>query len=119
MKAQGINLGLIPYKTPFGTAGSYLGLSLNILALIASFYNALYPASGASPAAEAFFSSYLAFFSVALLYLGYKIANRKWQMFVRPSEMDLATGAVFLEEEEPTEPFVWSQVPKRMLRSFV
>ncbi|RBR25800.1 uncharacterized protein FIESC28_01393 [Fusarium coffeatum] len=118
MKAQGVNLNLIPYKTPFGVAGSYLGLGLNILALIASFYTALYPASGASPAAEAFFSSYLAFFSVAILYIGYKVCTRKWQMYVRPSEMDLSTGAVFLEEEEPKEPFVWADAPKRVLRSF-
>jgi amino acid transporter len=32
--------------------------------------------------------------------------------------MDLSTGAVFLEEEEPKEPFVWADAPKRVLRSF-
>ncbi|KAF4980880.1 hypothetical protein FZEAL_3202 [Fusarium zealandicum] len=116
MKAQGVNMALIPYKTPFGTAGSYLGLGLNILALIASFYNALFPPGG-SPNAEGFFGSYLAFFTVLLFYIGYKVATRSWSMYVRPSEMDLATGAVMLEEEEPSEPFVWSQLPKKMLRS--
>jgi amino acid transporter len=110
-------MDLIPYKTPFGVIGSYLGLGLNILALIASFYTALYPASGASPNAKAFFSSYLAFFTVALFYVGYKIFTRKWRMYIPASEMDLATGAVMLDEPEPKEPMVWSQLPKRALRN--
>lgn len=41
-KAQGISLRLIPYRSPFGVAGSYVGLTLNIIVLIATFYNALY-----------------------------------------------------------------------------
>ncbi|KAF5021707.1 hypothetical protein F66182_6264 [Fusarium sp. NRRL 66182] len=116
MKAQGIDLGLIPYKTPFGVAGSWLGFGLNILALIATFYVALFPASGGSPTAEGFFGSYLAFFVVFFLYVGYKVGNRKWQMLVRPSEMDLASGAVWLEEQEPKQPFVWSEVPMKLVR---
>ncbi|RSL71115.1 hypothetical protein CEP54_001430 [Fusarium duplospermum] len=117
MRAQGFNMELIPYKTPFGVFGSYFGLGLNIIALIASFYTALYPASGAAPNAEAFFSSYLAFFTVALFYVGYKIFTRKWRMYIPASEMDLATGAVMLDEPEPKEPMVWSQLPKRALRN--
>ena len=42
MRAQGINLNLVPYKTPFGVWGSYLGVFLNALALVATFYSALY-----------------------------------------------------------------------------
>jgi amino acid transporter len=41
-KAQGINLDLVPYKTPFGVWGSYLGVFLNVIALIATFYSCLY-----------------------------------------------------------------------------
>lgn len=118
-KAQGVNMGLIPYKNPFGVTGSYIGLSLNILALVASFYTALFPASGASPNAETFFSNYLAFFVVLILFVGHKVASRDWRLCIPATEMDLNTGAVFLEEEEPKEPFVWSSLPKRFVRSFV
>lgn len=41
-RAQGLPMNRIPWKTPFGVAGSYLGLGLNALALIATFYSALY-----------------------------------------------------------------------------
>jgi amino acid transporter len=35
---QGRTTSELPYKTPFGVVGSYVGLSLNILCLIATFY---------------------------------------------------------------------------------
>lgn len=41
-KAQGFTLDQIPYKASFGVWGSYIGLGLNILCLIATFYSALY-----------------------------------------------------------------------------
>jgi yeast amino acid transporter len=41
-KAQGVSLDTIPWKVPAGVVGSYIGLGLNILCLIATFYNALY-----------------------------------------------------------------------------
>lgn len=41
-KAQGINMNLIPYKTPFGVWGSYIGIFLNLVALLATFYSSLY-----------------------------------------------------------------------------
>ncbi|KAM5345370.1 hypothetical protein ACJ41O_011232 [Fusarium nematophilum] len=119
MKAQGVNMNLIPYKNPFGLIGSYLGLGLNILALIATFYNALYPANGNPPDAEAFFGSFLAFPVVILLYVGYKVYSREWRMLVPPSEMDLATGCVMLEEEEPKEPFSWASLPKKLIRGVI
>ena len=40
--AQGINLNLVPYKSPLGVWGSWLGVFLNVIALIATFYSALY-----------------------------------------------------------------------------
>jgi yeast amino acid transporter len=41
-KAQDMDMSLIPYKAPLGIWGSALGLFLNIVCLIATFYNALY-----------------------------------------------------------------------------
>lgn len=41
-KAQGYNLAQLPYKAPLGVIGSSIGLGLNVLAIIATFYTALY-----------------------------------------------------------------------------
>lgn len=40
--AQGYTLEQIPYRAPCGVYGSYTGLFINILCLLAIFYNALY-----------------------------------------------------------------------------
>lgn len=42
MKAQGRSLDEIPWKSPFGLIGSYVGLGLASLCLVAVFYSALY-----------------------------------------------------------------------------
>jgi amino acid transporter len=41
-KLQGYSLDQIPYKVPLGIWGSAIGLFLNVICLIATFYNALY-----------------------------------------------------------------------------
>lgn len=41
-KAQGYSLAQIPYKPTFGVWGSWIGFILNIICLMATFYNALY-----------------------------------------------------------------------------
>lgn len=41
-KAQGFTLNKIPYKPTLGVIGSWIGLVLNVLCLIATFYSALY-----------------------------------------------------------------------------
>ncbi len=41
-KAQGFTLEQIPYKPGFGIWGSWIGLALNVLCLIATFYSSLY-----------------------------------------------------------------------------
>jgi amino acid transporter len=41
-KAQGFTLDQIPYKPALGVWGSWIGFLLNVLCLIATFYNALY-----------------------------------------------------------------------------
>jgi len=119
MAAQGINLKLIPYRTPFGVWGSYLGLGLNGLALIATFYSSLYAADGSPPSAEAFFMSFLAGPIILALYVGYKVYSRNWKLFVNAHEMDLQTGIVLLEEEEPEVPKTWASLPMRIARSVI
>lgn len=98
-KAQGMPLHRIPWQTPFGVWGSYLGLGLNIIALIATFYSALYPSADATPSAEGFFETYLAAPIALSLYIGWKIKSRNWGVFISANEMDLQSGINLLDED--------------------
>lgn len=48
-KLQGYTLEQIPYKVPLGIWGSVIGLGLNFICLIATFYNALYVSLSVAP----------------------------------------------------------------------
>lgn len=81
----------IPFKAALGTAGSWLGIFIIVVVLIAQFYTALSPVgvSGIGTA-EAFFQSYLAFFVVAAFWLaGYFWKREGW---LRTAQMDVDTG---------------------------
>ncbi|ODQ53272.1 amino acid permease [Saitoella complicata NRRL Y-17804] len=88
-KVQGYTVDQIPFRAALGTWGSWLGLIMNILCLIAQFYVALFPIGG-SPDAESFFMSYLAFPIIIVTYLGWKIYKRP--AFMTPRTIDLVTG---------------------------
>jgi amino acid transporter len=75
----------------FGTTGSWIGLSLNILCLIAQFYVAMWPIGG-KPDAEAFFQSYLAAPIVLLFFVGYKLFYRQWSFGVRIADINVDEG---------------------------
>lgn len=68
-----------------------MGVALNLLALIASFYTALYPVGG-SPDAEVFFENYLTLPIIVGLYVFWKLWSRHWPMFIRAKDMDVTTG---------------------------
>ena len=72
----------LPYQAALGLTGSYLCVLINALALIASFYTALYPVGGPSLDAGSFFQAYLAGPLLVFLYLGWKV----YSWFVRPAD---------------------------------
>ncbi|KAI1405761.1 amino acid permease/ SLC12A domain-containing protein [Hypoxylon fuscum] len=119
-KAQGRDLREIPYQAPLGIWGSAIGLGLNILCLIATFYNALYPDPNATPDAEAFFEQYLAAPIVLLLYLFWKVYSGNWRPWVKLADIDLMAGARPMEfdDEEIEPPKTWANLPMRILRFF-
>lgn len=95
-KANGHSLDELPFQAAFGVWGSYICLLINILALIAQFYVALFPVGG-SPSAEGFFQAYLAAPFLIALYLGWKIYS--WfvfpshrPMWVALKDIDIYTG---------------------------
>jgi amino acid transporter len=71
----------LPFAAMFGTIGSWIGLFLNILCLIAQFYVALFPIGG-KPDAKAFFESYLAAPIVIAFFIGYKLFYNEWTIGV-------------------------------------
>ncbi|ROV99053.1 hypothetical protein VMCG_06639 [Cytospora schulzeri] len=92
-KIHGYSLDLIPYKPTLGVWGSWIGLVLCFLCLIATFYSALYPSPTATPDPAYFFEQYLAAPVVLALYIFWKLWTRDWRFLVPISEMDMMAGA--------------------------
>ncbi|KAJ6045290.1 uncharacterized protein N7446_012154 [Penicillium canescens] len=115
---QGRSLSELPYKTPFGVVGSYVGLSLNILCLIATFYVSVWP-PGSSPNAGYFFEQYLAAPLVLALYLFWKVFTKQWRMWVPLQEIDLQAGlrTELLSGDEDIETlWTWKNFPMKLVR---
>ncbi len=81
----------MPYQAAFGIWGSYIGVTLCALAIIATFYTSLFPLHG-KPDAEVFFENFLAAPIVIALYVGWTIYSRDWKLFVPASEMNVMMG---------------------------
>ncbi|ETS76387.1 hypothetical protein PFICI_11774 [Pestalotiopsis fici W106-1] len=117
-KHQGYGLQQLPYQAPAGVIGSVIGLMLNCLAIIATFYTALYPSPDASPDPEVFFQVFLAAPVSIAFYLFWKIYSRDGRFFVRVHEMDLKSGLrALLPEDEPVPEKTWKGLPMRIVRS--
>jgi amino acid transporter len=74
---------------------------------------------GSAPTAEAFFMSFLAGPVIIALYFGWKVYSRNWKLYVRAGEMDLQTGIVLLDEEEPVEEKTWATLPRRIVSAVI
>ncbi|KAJ6034092.1 hypothetical protein N7460_009909 [Penicillium canescens] len=115
---QGRSLSELPYRTPFGVVGSYLGLSLNILCLIATFYVSVWP-PGSSPNAKYFFEQYLAAPLVLALYLFWKVFTKQWRMWVPLQEIDLQAGLrteLLSGDEDIETAWTWKDFPMKLVR---
>ncbi|TFL02286.1 amino-acid permease inda1 [Pterulicium gracile] len=93
-KAQGHSIEELPFQALGGVKGSWLGLTLIVLVLIAQFYVALWPIGGMSDdpgeVAQSFFMAYMA----APVMLAFYAAGYFWKRGTPVSalEMDLDTG---------------------------
>ncbi|KAH0599671.1 hypothetical protein MHUMG1_02461 [Metarhizium humberi] len=99
-KYHGHTLDEIPFKAIGGVYGSWLGLALCILVLIAQFYTAIVAPPGESGlgTAEGFFKSYLAFPVVMFFWVvGYLWKRTGW---LRTEQMDVDTGRRELDWDE-------------------
>ncbi|THZ62138.1 hypothetical protein D6C85_09336 [Aureobasidium pullulans] len=84
-KYQGHTLDELPFKAVFGVVGSWIGLILIVIVLIAQFYVAIRPLD-----AEAFFASYLAIFVVIVFYIvGWVWKREGWHKL---ADIDVDSG---------------------------
>lgn len=65
-KLQGHSLDELPYKAGFGLVGSYIGFTLNVLALIATFYTSLWVSSQKDSLHPFFFLKFFGIFKLDL-----------------------------------------------------
>lgn len=113
--AQGHSLEEIPFRAQYGVWGSYLGLGLSILAIIATFYTSLFPI-GSSADAETFFQNYLAAPIIIALYLVWKVISKgKGGLWVKAEDMDLTTGLRSLHLDPLAEKEARKSLGKRIL----
>jgi len=109
MKAQGHSIEELPFQAVLGVWGSYFGLLMNFLCIVAQFYIAVAPIGGTANAYD-FFVQMLALPVIIACFVGWKVWHRT--RFVRASEMDLLTGRRELDlaaakEEERIERVTW------------
>ncbi|KAM3542081.1 Amino-acid permease inda1 [Beauveria bassiana] len=99
-KHQGHTVDEIPFRAAGGIWGSYIGLFLNIIVLIAQFYTAVAAPIGKSGVgtAESFFRSYLAAPVILFFWaIGYLWKREGW---LKMSQIDVDTGRRELNWEE-------------------
>lgn len=93
---QGRTTDELPYVSQCGVWGSYYGLAINCLVLIAQFWIALFPIGG-SPNAYDFFLSYLGLPVIMASWIGYKLWKRDWTLFIRAKDLDIDTGRINID----------------------
>ncbi|RFU32295.1 hypothetical protein B7463_g4034, partial [Scytalidium lignicola] len=99
---QGNLLSGLVYRSPLGTAGSWVGLISLLLILVAQFWVAISPVgdSSSSPGdiAKNFFEAYLCMPIVLVCYAGYKLFYKT--KYVNIDKIDLITGRNQSEGDE-------------------
>ncbi len=95
--ANGHSVEELPFRAAFGVWGSWVCLLINVLALIAQFYVALYPVGGPDLDPTTFFELYLAGPFLIFLYFTWKIYSWFYRpedrpLYVKTKNIDIYTG---------------------------
>jgi len=91
LAAQGRNTDELAFTSQTGVIGSWYGVCLNTLVIIAQFWLALFPLQE-SPSALGFFEGYLGFVILIIFYVGHKIWRKNWILFIRAKDIDIDSG---------------------------
>ncbi|QPG75550.1 hypothetical protein FOA43_002905 [Brettanomyces nanus] len=101
MKIQGRSTEELQYTSIVGTLGSWIGLVLNVLVLIAQLWISIVPI-GANPSAEVFFQNYLNVVVNLALLIGYCIWKRHGglkMLWIPAKDIDLSSGRENIDME--------------------
>lgn len=91
MKAQNQSLKDLVFVSGTGTLGSWYGLVLCFLVIVATFWLAIFPID-AKPSASNFFQQVLGLPVIVATWIFYKLWYRSWQMLIPAEKIDLQTG---------------------------
>lgn len=91
MKAQKQSLKELVFVSGTGTLGSWYGLVLCFLVIVATFWLAIAPIDE-EPSANNFFQQVLGLPIILVTWVFYKIWKRSWQMLIPAEKIDLQTG---------------------------
>lgn len=91
LAVQGRGVNELTFVAQTGVAGSYFGVILFTLVLVAQFWIALAPV-GSAASAYSFFESYLGGVILVLFYIGHKIWKRNWILQIPAKDIDIDTG---------------------------
>jgi len=111
MKLQNRDIGEIPWKSPLGVWGSYVGAFLCALCILGVFYSALYPPGVDTPSVEGFFETFISGPFVLVLFVFWKVVKREWWFMVDLRNVDLDTGRRFPGQEFLPPPEDAAQYP--------
>lgn len=92
MTIQNISLDELPYISQTGVIGSFYGVIVLFLVLIASFWTSLFPLGGNGADVESFFEGYISLPILLVCYVGHKIYYKNKRLMVPIEEMDLLSG---------------------------
>ncbi|VEU21050.1 DEKNAAC101947 [Brettanomyces naardenensis] len=98
LEHRGRNIEELAFVSQSGKLGSYWGVLMNVLILIAQFWVALFPLGG-SPNAEAFFEAYLTVPVLIVFYVFYLAWKRDFTWFIKTDDIDIDTGRRELDLE--------------------
>ncbi|KAK2744656.1 hypothetical protein FQN55_006574 [Onygenales sp. PD_40] len=110
-RMQGKELSEIPWRSPLGVCGSWVGLFIVCVSLVASFYVALFPINS-EPSAKGFFAGYLAAFIACFFFVFWKIYSWDFSIGVDLKKVDLERGRrplASIELDELKRELSWHQ----------
>ncbi|KAF0268720.1 hypothetical protein FOG51_02458 [Hanseniaspora uvarum] len=106
MKYNNRSLNELAFISQTGVWGSYWGVLVIALIFIAQFWVALVPIGTNKADANGFFQNYLCVVVWIIIYVGYKLYNKSWRIFIPIEEIDIVRDRIIfdhsaiVEEEE-------------------
>ena len=106
MKYNNRSLNELAFISQTGVWGSYWGILVIVLIFIAQFWVALVPIGTNKADANGFFQNYLCVVVWIIIYVGYKLYNNSWRIFIPIEEIDIVRDRIIfdhsaiVEEEE-------------------